>query len=97
MKIEAADRALLVKALDKLGLEHSERNGVLKVQTPAGEISIANGQASMARQAQGYLNQIKVEYSAQSVETRATALGYSVVEQETEVEGEREFILRRYD
>ena len=90
VKIEAADRDLLEKALDRLKLKYQRNNDNFAISTSYGTINISSTKATLDRRDQATLNKIKQAYATEVIEEGARKYNWTLVE-----EGEY-VVLRRY-
>jgi len=98
IEISATNREFLKKALTNLGHSYSVlSNGTIQVVLPDGNVmTIYEDHADLPRRSTNHLNEVRLEYSKVTVESRAQQLGYTVIESENE-SGEAVYTLRRYD
>lgn len=100
--IEAADRELLVRALERLGLKYAvAADGTVTVRVaPGATIAIGASEAVLSSIAftrvdlQTTLNQIKDQYTRVVVEEAASQYGWNLVDDDEE---EGQYLLRKYD
>lgn len=90
VKIEAADRDLLEKALKRLKLTFTRQKDNFYITYGNANISIEADRARLPTQLQNNLNEIKQAYSMEVIETAAETFSWTVSEEEDHI------ILRRY-
>jgi hypothetical protein len=90
--LKVADSDTLHDALKALGLKFTERNGILTIQTPDGNITVKDGKAEFYNdECQAWVNKLKQAYSIKTVERIAKRFKFNII-----TKPGNKLVLRRY-